>query len=194
MVLEKTLENPLDFKEIQSVHPKGSQSWIFIGRTDAEAETPILWPPDEKDWLTGKRLWCWERLKAGGEGDDKGRYGWMASPTQWTWVWVNYGSLVMDRETWCAAVHGITKSQARLSDGTKPSNYTQAQTLSWHDDVDILSYKTSPPSYTDMHNMKRTYTNVPIGKTTQISQRQGEINKQWYIHIMEYYVALRIDA
>ena len=54
VVLEKTLESPLDCKEIQPVHPKGSQSWIFIGRTDAEAQTPILWPPDAKNWLTGK--------------------------------------------------------------------------------------------------------------------------------------------
>ena len=54
VVLEKTLESPLDCKEIKPVHPKGNQSWIFIGRTDAEAETPILWPPDAKNWLTGK--------------------------------------------------------------------------------------------------------------------------------------------
>ena len=54
VVLEKTLESPLDCKEIQPVHPKGNQSWIFIGRTDAEAEAPILWPPDAKNWLTGK--------------------------------------------------------------------------------------------------------------------------------------------
>ena len=54
VVLEKTLESPLDFKEIQPVHPKGNQSWIFIGRTDVEAETPILWPPDAKNWLIWK--------------------------------------------------------------------------------------------------------------------------------------------
>ena len=54
MVLEKSLESPLDCKEIQPVHPKGDQSWVFIGRTDAEAETPILWPPDGKSSLTGK--------------------------------------------------------------------------------------------------------------------------------------------
>ena len=89
VALEKTLENPLDCKEIQPVHPKGNQSWIFIGRTDAE--TPILWPPDVKNWLTG-RLWCWERLKAGGEGIDRGWDGWMVSPTQWTWVWASSGS------------------------------------------------------------------------------------------------------
>ena len=86
MVLEKTLESPLGYKEIQPAHCKGNQSWIFIGRTDAEAETPILWPPHAKNWLTGKRPWCWERLKAGEEGDDRGWDGWMASPTQWTWV------------------------------------------------------------------------------------------------------------
>ena len=64
MVLEKTLESPLDCKETQPVHPKGDQSWVFIGRTDVEAETPVLLPPDEKSWLTGK--------DPGGEGDDRG--------------------------------------------------------------------------------------------------------------------------
>ena len=92
VVLEKTLESPLDFKEIQPAHPKGNQSWIFIGRNDAEAETPVLWPPDAKNWLIGKFPWCWERLKVGGEGEDRGWDGWMASPTRWTWVWVNSGS------------------------------------------------------------------------------------------------------
>ena len=72
MVLEKTLESPLDCKEIQPVHPKGDQSWVFIGRTEAEAETPILWPPHAKSW---------EGLGAGGEADDRGRDAWMASPT-----------------------------------------------------------------------------------------------------------------
>ena len=71
MVLEKTLESPLDCK-IEPVHPKGDQSWVFIGKTDVEAETPILWPPDAKSGLIGKRHRCWERLRAGGEGDDRG--------------------------------------------------------------------------------------------------------------------------
>ena len=88
VVWEKTLQSPLDCKEIQPVHPKGNQSWIFIGRTDDEAETPVLWPPDAKSWLTG-RPWCWERLKAGGEGDDRGWNSWLSSPTQWTWVWAS---------------------------------------------------------------------------------------------------------
>ena len=93
IVLEKTLDSPLDSKEIKPVHPKGNQSWIFTGRTDAEAETPILWPPDVKNWFIKKkkkklnyweRPWFWKRLKAGGEGDDRGWDGWMASLTQWT--------------------------------------------------------------------------------------------------------------
>ena len=90
-VVLKTLESPLDCKEIQPVHPKGNQSWIFIRRTDAEAESPIPWPPDVKSshW---KRPWCWGRLKARGEGDDRGWDGWMASLTQWAWVWVDSGS------------------------------------------------------------------------------------------------------
>ena len=74
VVLEKTLERPLDCKEIQLVHPKGNQSWIFTGWTDTKAETSILWPPDVKSWLFKKRPWCWERLKAGREEDDR---GWM---------------------------------------------------------------------------------------------------------------------
>ena len=91
VVLEKTLESPLDCKEIQPVHPKGDQSWVFIGRTDAEAETPILWPPDAEPTHL-KRPWCWEGLGARGEGDDRGWDGWMASLTQWTWVWASSGS------------------------------------------------------------------------------------------------------
>ena len=87
-MLEKTLESPLECKEIQPVHSKGDQSWVFIGGTDVEAETPVLWPPAAKSLLIWKD-WCWQRLRAGGEGDDRGWDGWMASPTQWTWVGVN---------------------------------------------------------------------------------------------------------
>ena len=70
VMLENTLESPLNCKEIQPVHPKEDQSWVFTGRTDAEAETPILWPPDARNWLIGKRPWCWER-SAGGVGDGR---------------------------------------------------------------------------------------------------------------------------
>ena len=88
VVLKKTLESPLDSKEIQPLHPKGNQSWIFIGMTDAEVEELTHW----------KRPWCWERLKAGGEGDDRGWDGWMASLTRWTWVWDKLQELMMDRK------------------------------------------------------------------------------------------------
>ena len=77
MVLEKTLDSPLDCKEIQPVHPKGDQSWLFFGRTDVEAETPILLSTSCKELTHWKRLWCWEGLRAGGEGDDRGWDGWM---------------------------------------------------------------------------------------------------------------------
>ena len=88
VVLEKTLESPLNCKEIQPVHPKGDQSWVFIARTDDKAETPIPWPRHVKSWLIG-RVWCWEGLEAVGKGDDRGWDGWMASPTLWTRVWLN---------------------------------------------------------------------------------------------------------
>ena len=89
LMLEKTLESPLDCKEVQPVHPKGDQSWVFIGRTDAKAETPILWPPHARSWLIGKTLMLGGiggRRRRGQRGWD----GWMASPTQWTWVWASF--------------------------------------------------------------------------------------------------------
>ena len=92
VVLEKTLESPLDCKEIQPVHPKGDQSWVFVGRTDWcwnwNSNTLATWC-EELTLL--KKPWCWERLKAGEEGDYRGWDGWIASPTQWTWVWVHSG-------------------------------------------------------------------------------------------------------
>ena len=88
VVLVKTLQSPLDCKEIKPVNLKGDQSWIFNGRTDAEA--PIFWPPDVKSQLIRKD--CWERLKEGREGDERGRDGWMVSLTRWTWVWTSSGA------------------------------------------------------------------------------------------------------
>ena len=87
VVLEKTLESPLDSKEIQPVHPKGNKSWIFTGRTDAKGETPIFWPPDGRSWLTGKhpdagKNWRQEKGITGWDG-------WMALLTQWTQVWAS---------------------------------------------------------------------------------------------------------
>ena len=91
VVLEKTLESPLDFKAIQPVHPKGDQSWVLTGRTNVEAETPVLWPPDAESWLIWKDPDAgkdWGQEEKGTTGWD----GWMASLTQWTWVWVDAGS------------------------------------------------------------------------------------------------------
>ena len=89
VVLEKTLESLLDCKDIQPVHPKGDQSWVFIGRTSQcwswNCNTLATWC---EEWTHLKRPWCWERLRAGGEGDDRGWDGWRASPTHQTWVWV----------------------------------------------------------------------------------------------------------
>ena len=92
VVLEKTHESPLDCSKIQPVDPKGNQSWIFIGRTDAEAETPNTLATYCEELTHLKRPWLWERLKVRGEGDYRGWNGWMASPTQCTWFWVDSGS------------------------------------------------------------------------------------------------------
>ena len=89
----KTLESSLDCKEIQPFHPKGNQSCVFIGRTDAEAETPNTLATSCEELTHWKRPWCWEGLGAGGEGNNRGWDGWMASLTRWTRVWVNSGSL-----------------------------------------------------------------------------------------------------
>ena len=86
-MLEKTLESPLDCKEIKLVNPKGNQSW----RTDVEAEAPILWLSDVKNWLTVKDPGASRRLKSGGEGDNRAWDGWMASPIQWTQIWESSG-------------------------------------------------------------------------------------------------------
>ena len=85
----RTLESPLDCKEIQPFWRRSALD--FFGGNDAEAETPVLWPPHAKSWLIGKD-WCWEGLGAGGEGDHRGWDGWMASLTQWTWAWVKFRS------------------------------------------------------------------------------------------------------
>ena len=123
VMLEKTLESPLDYKEMKPVHPKGNQSWIFIGRTDVEADTPIFWSPDVKNWLIGKdpnagKDW---RQKEQGTTEDE-MVGWHHRLDGHEFEQALGVGLTLDREAWCATVHGITKSQTQLSDWMELNN------------------------------------------------------------------------
>ena len=112
VVLEKTLESPLDCKEIQPVHSQGDQPWVFFGRNDAKAETAVLWPPHENSWLIGKDSDAgrdWRQEKGTTEDKMAGWHHWLDGRLS------ELQELVMDREAWRAAIHGVAKSRTRLS-------------------------------------------------------------------------------
>ena len=128
MVLKKTLESPLDCMEIQSVNPKGNQPWILIGSTDAwcwSSNMLATWCEEHIHW---KRPWCWERLRAGRKEGDRGWDGWMASLTQWKWVWANSGRY------WRMGKPGMLQStglqESDMTEDWKTTNH--APPFPWH--------------------------------------------------------------
>ena len=126
VVLEKTLGSPLDCKEIKPVNPKGNQSWIFIGRTDVEAETPILGHLMQRTDSLEKTLML-GKIEAGGEGDDRGWDGWMASPTGWTWIWVSSRSWWWTGKTW--VLQSMGSQRVRHNWATELNTTLAKQTL-----------------------------------------------------------------
>ena len=122
----RRLLSPLSLMEIQPVYPKGDQSWVFIGRTDAEAETSILWPPDAKSWL------IWKDLSAGKVWGRRERGWWRIRCLDGIMSLGRLQELVMGREAWCVEVHGITKSQTWLSNWTELNWYLTSERFFYH--------------------------------------------------------------
>ena len=123
VVLEKTLESPLDCKEILLVHPKGNQSCVFIGMVDVEAETPTLWPPDEKSWLIWKDPDAGKDWGQEEKGDHRGWDAWLALQTKWIWVWV------ASRSWWWTGRPGVLGCMGCKESGTIEQNWTEPISL-----------------------------------------------------------------
>ena len=148
LVLEKTLESPLDCREFQPVNLKGHQSWIFIGRTDTEAETPILWPPDVKNRLVGKDPDAgkdWRQEEKGMRGWD----GWMASPIQWTWVWASSANWWWTGKP--GVLQAIGSQRVRQDWVTELTNWTEGlmtqSQIPWESTLPISGCRNFPQAY-----------------------------------------------
>ena len=172
MVLEKTLESPLDCKEIQPVHPKGNQSWVFIGRTDVEAQLQyfghLMWRVDslEKTLMLGG-------IGGRRRGDDRGWNGWMASSTWWTWVWVNSGSW------WWTRRPGMLQFM-----GSKESDMTE-----WLNWTELNQGDNTPPWHTPFPIQNQSVAPFPVLSVASwpayISQEAGQV--VWYSHLLKIF-------
>ena len=166
----------------ESLGLQGDLSWVFIGRTDAEAESPILWPPHEKSWLIGKD-WCWEGLGAGGEGDDQGWDGWMASRTRRTWVWVN------SRRWWWTGRLGVLWFM-----GSQRVGHHWATELNWTQpdyQISLISF----PHFE--HGLKGSYNSLSLNPSFEDRETEAykgaETCSRWYKEFMQSYGSESLD-
>ena len=184
VMLDRTLESPLDCKAIQPVHPNRNQSWVFIGRTNAEVEVPVLWPPDVKMWLF-RKVQCWERVKIGGKGDNRRWDGWKASLTGCSWVWANL------RSWWGTGKSGVLWSMG-LQSRTPLSNWTELtpnskQNINQQENGQTVMYSCNGPHI--RKKKKKTYCwykqlNNWCGGISQECQPKSRVNKEhtiWFL-------------